>query len=139
MERMSLKEQLAARSAELVRRERVTLPMAGLEVQVRGLMAGEARRSGSHARTEDVQIALSTEDPATGKPIWNANVLEDLDAIAALHTADQATIIKKGNELSGMDELVKLFSPQTENGSSSSPAPSGARSGSSGRPSAKKR
>lgn len=127
---MSLKEQIKARSAELVRRERVTLPEAGIEVQVRGLMAGEARRSGEHKRSADVQIALSVEDPATGKQIWNPNDLNDLDEIASLHTVDVATILEVGNRLSGMDRLGKLFSPQTENGSSSSPTPSDAPSGS---------
>lgn len=135
---MGLKEQLAAKSAELVKREKITLPECGVEVQVRGLMAGEVERSGAHPRAIDYQAALSVEDPATGKNIWNPGSLEDLDQIAALHTVDRTVIIQKSNELSGMAALVKLFSPQTASSTSPSPFGSGARSGSSGRPSAKR-
>lgn len=117
---MSLREQIRARSAELVERGRVTLPEAGIEIQVRGLMAGEVRRSGEHKRPDDVQIALSAEDPATSKPIWNANSLDDLEEIAALHPVDYATLVRKSNELSGVDRLKKLFSPPTKNSTSSS-------------------
>lgn len=127
---MSLKEKLATRSADLVKRKKITLPECGIEVQVRGLMAGEVRRSGEHKRSADVQIALSVEDPETGKAVWNANVLEDLDAIAAMHTVDQAVLLKESNELSGMDKLGKLFSPLSENGNSSSLSSSAAPSGS---------
>lgn len=117
----SLREQLKARSADLVRRETVTLPDCGLAVQVRGLMAGEVRRAGEAKRSADVQVALSAEDPATGAPIWNPNSLPDLDEIASLSTVDVATLLEASNRLSGMAKLGKLFSQQ--NGSSSSASP----------------
>lgn len=127
---MSLREQIKTRSADLVKRERVTLPESGVEVQVRGLMAGEVRRCGEHKRGSDVQIALSVEDPESGKAIWNPNDLNHLDEVAALHTVDTAVILAASNRLSGMDRLGKLFSPQTESGSSSSPTLSDEPSGS---------
>lgn len=127
---MSLKDKIASKSAGLVKRELVTLPECGEQVQVRGLMAGEVKRAGDHKRSTDVQVALSTEDPETGKPIWNANDLHDLDAIGGLHSVDLFTIVEASNRLSGMDKLGKLFSPPSENGSSSSPSSSDAPSGS---------
>lgn len=130
---MSLKEQIKSRSAELVKREKVTLPELGIEVQVRGLMAGEVRRAGESKRSADVQIAISVEDPNTGQQIWNPNDLTDLDAIAGLHSVDMATLILASNRLSGMDRMEKLgktISPPTDSGSSSSPNPSVEPSGS---------
>lgn len=121
---MSLREQIRARSAELVERGRVTLPEAGIEVQVRGLMAGEVNRIRESKRADDVQIAISVEDPATGKPVWNPNKLDDLEEIAALHVVDAAVLLSAGNRLSGIDRLKKHFSPPTENGSSPSPSDS---------------
>lgn len=116
----SLRDQIRARSAELVKREKVTMPKSGVEVQVRGLMVGEVRRAGDHKRPADVQIALSVEDPETGKQVWNPNDLNDLDEIAALHAVDAATLLRMSDRLSGMAELGKMQSPPTENGSSSS-------------------
>lgn len=127
---MGLRDQIRTRSAELVRRERVTLPEAGIEVQVRGLMAGEVRRAGEHARSTDVQLALSVEDPETGQQLWNPNNLPDLDEIAALHPVDSVTLLIASNRLSGIGALGKMLSPQAENGSSPSPVPSAEPSGS---------
>lgn len=118
---MSLKEQIKSKSAGLVRRETVTLPECGVEIQVRGLMKGEVQRAGEHKRSTDVQIALSCEDPATGKGIWNPNDHNDLEEIAALHTVDAAVILEASNRLSGMDRLGKLYSSKNESSSSLSP------------------
>lgn len=126
----SLKEQIKSKSAGLVQRETVTLPECGIEVQVRGLMAGEVQRAGQAKRSADTQVALSAEDPKTGKNIWNPNDLNDLDEIAALHSVDLATLLEASNRLSGMDKLGKMFSPQTKSGSSSSPSDSTGPSGS---------
>ena len=114
----NFREQLRQRNREIVQREPVTLPESGLQVVVKGLMAGEVRRSGEHKRSADAQIALSTELPS-GEPIWDPTIREDLDEIAALHTIDQATILQISNRLSGMDKLGKLFQ-KDESGSSSS-------------------
>lgn len=125
----SLREQIKARSADLVKREKVKLPESGVEVQVRGLMAGEVRRSGEHKRSADVQIAISVEDPETGKQLWNPNDLHCLDEIAGLHSVDVATILEVSNRLSGMDRLGKMASPPNESGSSLSLTPSAEPSG----------
>jgi hypothetical protein len=126
---MSLKDAIRSKSAGLVKRETVTLPQCGEQVQVRGLMAGEMRRAGESKRSVAVQVALSAEDPETGKPIWNPNDLNDLNAIDELHGVDLFTLLMASNRLSGADELGKLLSPPSENGSSSSlsssPEPSG--------------
>lgn len=127
---MSLREQIKSRSAGLVQRETVTLPECGVTVSVRGLMAGEVRRVSDAKRPNDVQIALSAEDPDSGKPIWNANNLEDLDEIAGLHTVDAAVLLDASNRLSGIEKLGKLFSQRNENGSSPSPVFSADPSGS---------
>lgn len=116
----TLREQIKQRSADLVKRESVELPECGLTVQARGLMSGEAQRAGEHKRSADVQVALGTEDPATGKLVWNANSREDLDEIAALHSVDKAVLLTTINRLSGVDQLKKLFSPESANGISSS-------------------
>lgn len=127
---MTLKEQIASRSAGLVLREKVVLPECGLEVQVRGLMAGEVRRAGESKRSADVQVALSTEDPETNKLLWDPGNVLDLNAIAELHSVDLFTILQASNRLSGMDTLGKILSPSSENGTSSSPESSDVPSGS---------
>lgn len=127
---MSLRDQIRTASAGLVRRETISLPDCGVTVQVKGLMAGEAQRAGEAKRQGETQVALSTEDPETGKLIWNPNVREDLDEIAGLSTYDFATIIEASNRLSGIEKLGKFTSPRNENGSSPSPEPSAAPSGS---------
>lgn len=127
---MSLREEIKTASAGLVKRESVLLPECGVTIQVRGLMVGEVQRAGNAKRSGDVQVALSAEDPASGKQIWNPNDLTDLDEIAAMHSVDVAVIVEASNRLSGMDRLVKMFSPKSENGSSSSPTPSVEASGS---------
>lgn len=120
-----LKAEIAARSRALVKREVITLPDAGVRVQVRGMMAGEIRRTMEAKRSEDVQIAIACEDPDTGEQIWNPNDFNDLEAIAALSAVDQAVLLMASNRLSGAERLGKLRSPQTENGSSSSHPDSG--------------
>lgn len=119
----SLRDQIRAKSASLVRRERLVLPEAGIEVQVRGLMSGEAQRAGQAKRSADVQVALCVEDPATGKFVWNPNSLDDLDEIAALHTVDQAAILDLCNELSGLGKLQQYLE-RRKSSSTPSPAPS---------------
>jgi hypothetical protein len=119
-----LRAQIKAKSASLVRRETVLLPECGMEVQVRGLMAGEVRRCGEHKRSSDVQVALSVEDPATSKPVWNANSLDDLNEIAALHSVDLATIVDTSNRLSGLGKLQAMYSEMTKSSSTPSPEPS---------------
>ena len=126
----TLRDQIKSKSAGLVRRETVRLPECGLEVQVRGLMAGEVQRCGQSKRSGEVQVALSTEDPATGKFIWNPNTLQDLDEIATLHPVDYTTLIEASNRLSGLEKLGKLFSPSPTNGSSPSQPDSAEPSGS---------
>lgn len=105
---MSLRDRIRDKSAGLVQREVITLPECGEKVQVRGLMAGEVQRAGEHKRSTHVQIALSTEDPETGKPIWNPNSLEDLDEIAGMHSVDVAFLADASNRLSGLDKLEKM-------------------------------
>lgn len=118
---MSLREKLNTRSAELVKRERVTLPESGLEVQVRGLMQGEVRRSGEHARATAMQIAFSVEDPETGNLVWNPTDAGHLDEIDGLHTIDSAVILEASNRLSGMEQLKKFIqSRETKNSLSGS-------------------
>lgn len=119
---MSIREQIKERSAGLVLREAVTLPECGIEVQVKGLMSGEAERAGNAKRPTDVQVALGTEDPATGKLIWNPNSREDLDEISGLHMADKATLLKAIDRLSGGERLKKIFSPSETSFDSTSPS-----------------
>lgn len=118
---MSLKEQLKTKSASLVRRETLTLPETGLEVQVRGMMFGEKERVAEHAgfKQSAMMIALTVEDPSTGKPIWNANAAEDQQEIAGLPIADTVAIVEAIGRLSGFSGQGK-GSPGTE----SSPSPS---------------
>lgn len=125
----NFREQLRQRNREIVQREPVTLPESGLQVVVKGLMAGEVNRVSTHKRQGDAQIALATELPS-GELIWDAEVKEDLDEIAGLHTVDQATLIQVINRLSGMEKLGKLLSQKDVSGSSSSPTNSGEPSGS---------
>lgn len=127
---MGIRDEIRSKSAALVKRERITLPECGVEVQVRSLMSGEAQRAGESKRSGDVQVAIGTEDPETGQPIWNPNSREDLDEIAGLHAVDKAVLMKAINDLSGMERLGKLFSPSAGNGSSSLPSLSAEPSGS---------
>jgi hypothetical protein len=108
---MSLRDQIDANSASLVERGRITLPKAGLEVQVRGLMTGEQLRI--NAEKDEVKrmlltIALCVEDPATGQPVWAPHNLKDLDAIERLHVSDTAAIAQEVARLNGEDD------PETE-------------------------
>jgi hypothetical protein len=124
LRRSALRDQIAAASAAGVERERVVLPKSGLEVQLRGLLAGEVARAGKSDRKADVLIALAMEDPADNEPMFNANDRNDLDAIAAMSTVDHTIAVDVINRLSGIDMLGKYFSQKIKPGSSSSPATS---------------
>lgn len=114
----------------MVRRETVTLPECGVTVRVRGLMAGETHRCGQEKgfRQVSTMVALGTEDDETGKPLFQAHVLEDVQEIEAMHPVDVAFLVKKINELSGGGKMEAMLSDQsTENSnhrtSSASPSP----------------
>lgn len=101
------------------------LPETGVEIQVRGMMFGEKERvaEATGFKQSAMMIALTVEDPATGKPVWNPNTREDQDEIAALPINDTEAIVEVVNRLSGFDKKGK-DSPGTE----SLPSPSDAHS-----------
>lgn len=103
---MSLKERLKSKAHEWVRRESLTLPETGEVIQVRGMVMGEVNRINQAPKDaqEFVQVALSTEDPETGKPLWNPNSLDDLNEIRALPPMDVVKICERGNVLSGVSK-----------------------------------
>jgi hypothetical protein len=129
---MGLKERIKEKSAGLVRRETITLPETGEEVQVRGLMFGEKERAAElkGAKQSFTLIALVVEDPATGAPIWNANSQEDHDEIAGLHIADTDAIVEAMNRLSSGKEKAAppapapLPLPSSDSESEDAPSPS---------------
>lgn len=127
---MSLRAAIKSKSAGLVKREKVTLPECGVEVQVRGLMAGEAKRVGDAKDFKQmaIMIALGVEDPETGQPIWNANVLPDVQELEAMSPVDVAFLVKHINRLSGLGKLQAMLADPSTNGttttSSDSPWPS---------------
>jgi hypothetical protein len=121
-----LKGRIKAKAAGLVRRETITLPETGEDVQVRGLMFGEKERAAelSGAKQSFTLIALVVEDPATGKPIWNANAQEDHDEIAALPIADTDAIVEAMNRLSRGKANGTSPSPSSASESEAEPSPS---------------
>lgn len=102
---MGLKERLKEKSASLVERELVTLPRSREVVRAKCLMSGEQLRCGAAKpeRQPLLFIALGTEDPETGKPLWNPNSLDDIESIEALHGDDMKAILDTVRRLSGMD------------------------------------
>jgi hypothetical protein len=99
---VSLKESIFVASRAAIKRETITLPVAGVAVQVRSMMTGEVQRISNAAAEKQgvVEIALATEDPATGDLIWNVNDLADRTAIEGLALADSTAILELANRLS---------------------------------------
>jgi hypothetical protein len=127
------REQLKQKNAAMVRREVIYLPKAEMEVQARGLMAGELRRASGSKYGSDMLIALGTEDPDTGTLMWDPNTLEHLEEIGRLHPVDSVVLVTAINRLSGGEELGKLareMDAAAELSSSSSLSVSAAPSGS---------
>lgn len=120
---MSLRETIRKKSASLVKRETVHLPDLDVDVQVRGLMLGEVNRITDQEGTgkqSATQIALSVEDPETSKPIWNANLHEDMEEIAGLTMNDAQLIITKGSNLSGIGKKAEEMGKETSSGGKNS-------------------
>lgn len=120
---MGLPQEYKDRLKTLVKRETVTLPELELEVVVRGLTGGEVSRLSSAERSEDMQIAMTTERTDSVQ-LWNPNSRQDLDEIAELSLLDRATLIQVGNRLSGMGKLQALVSRLNASSSTNSPSPS---------------
>jgi hypothetical protein len=119
---MSIKDKLAQSSSNL-RREKVTLPRSGVEVQIRELVFGDLDRA-SYAKPELKNrglIAAAVEDPETGKPVWDAKDYNDMEAIAALAKEDAEAILEAINRVSGIGEEGKENSAAIENSPSPSP------------------
>lgn len=125
---MSLRERIRSKSAGLVKRETVSLPESGETVCVRGMMAGEAHRVGETKGFKQTALvmALCVEDPETGKPLWNGNVLEDVQEIEAMHPLDVAFLVNKATELSGGGKMKAQLAAQSHasNSETSSDSPS---------------
>lgn len=128
---MSIRAAIKSASAGLLKREKHTLPECGVEVQIRGLMAGETHRAGEAKGFKQVAImvALAVEDPETGQPIWNANNLDSVQEIEALSPVDMAFLTKQINRLSGGGKIQAMLADPSTNGmtttsSSDSPSPS---------------
>lgn len=108
---MSLKDSIQSASQSAIKRELVTLPVAGASVQVRSLMSGPVQRMANAAKEKQntIAIALATEDPSTGKLIWNVNSQEDRDAIEGLHVNDSLAILAVVNRLSYIGEEAEAL------------------------------
>lgn len=103
---MSLREKIKSASAAAVKSELITLPVAGAEVLVKGLLLGDRLRvAEAKGATKGVPllIALSAHDPAGGAPIWNANSLPDVQEIEALNGADADILATTAQRLSGIE------------------------------------
>lgn len=125
---MSLKEQLHSKAASLLRRETITLPVTGLDVQVRGMMFGEKERIAELTgfKQSATMLALCVEDPATGKPLWNPAAREDHDQIAALPIEDSEEIVQAIGRLSTYRAEGNGSSGETTSGPTPSPESSDA-------------
>lgn len=119
---MSLRDRINQKSTSLVRRETITLPATGEVVQVRGMMFGEKERVAelSGFKQSATMLALTVEDPETGKGFWNPNDQKSLDEIAALPIPDTQAIVEVINRLSGFSKEGNDNSPATESSPSSS-------------------
>lgn len=125
----TLKDRLKSKSRALVRRETVTLPDTGEAVVVRGLTFGENERiaAAKEEKRALMMVALCTEDPTDGQPVWNPNSLEDMEALAALSIPDTQAIIQAADRLSAGNRRASeetASSPTPSSGSESEAAPS---------------
>jgi hypothetical protein len=105
----TLKERVKSKAHAWVRRELVELPDTGETVQVCGLVTGEISRITEAKGTDQsvIQVALGTEDPASGEKLWNANSLPDRKEIEALPPRDTLMIVEAINRLSGVGEKAR--------------------------------
>lgn len=124
---MSLREQLKAKNATLIKRRIITLPDSGIEVQVRGLMLGELHRitdAKGTAKQTATQIGLCLEDPVTGVPVYNVGSQEDINEIHGYSINDGTAVVNTSNELSGIgkaaiEEGKEISTPEKSSNTSS--------------------
>lgn len=102
----NLRDRLVSKSEGLIQRETITLPKSGEVIVVRSLMSGEMFNinASKEQYRQAITIALGTEDPETGQPIFRSNDVHDLEAVGKLHWRDIKAISDAINRLSDTDE-----------------------------------
>lgn len=109
---MSIREQLAARAARAVKSEDVTIGESTV-VRMRGMMLGERNRVMTEAYDAKgkpdytvlypLVLGMCASDPASGRPVWNPNDLNDRTEISGMVPADADALLNAALRLSGMD------------------------------------
>ena len=100
-----LRSTIKERNAANLPTELVHLPVADVDVLMKGLMLGDQLRVNKVGQTDSgrqtlLTIAIAAFDPTTGRQIWNPNNGNDLTEIGGLHPEDAGMLIQTAARLS---------------------------------------